>query len=67
VNNNKLTAPVEIVGVVRDSKYSSLREEIPPTAYRAESQNGKPGPYINIELLSALPPADLIPAVKSAM
>jgi len=68
VNNNVLTDPIEIVGVVKDSKYSSLREEIPPTAYRASSQNTRPDAYINIVLRSAGPtPVDLIPATKTAM
>lgn len=67
VNNNKPTAPIEIVGVVKDSKYSSLREVIPPTAYRAENQNAKPGPYTNIEVRSVSRPADLIAAVTAAM
>jgi len=47
------TAPIEIVGVVKDSKYSSLREQIPPTAYRAESQNAKPALSTSIELRTA--------------
>jgi putative ABC transport system permease protein len=65
---NKLSAPVEIIGVVKDVIYYSLREEIPPTTYRAESQNGKPSPFTNFELRSEVgAPADLIPVVKSAM
>jgi len=69
---NALSAPVEIVGVVKDVKYSSLREDVPPTAYRAASQDrpgmAGEGPFTIIELRSAAgSPADLIPAVKAAM
>jgi putative ABC transport system permease protein len=64
--------PVEIVGVVKDAKYESLREDIPPTAYRAESQDrpgmAAPSPFTNFELRSvAGAPADLIPSVKASM
>ena len=72
VMGNSLSTPVEIVGVVKDVKYYSLREDIPPTAYRAASQDrpgmAGPSPYTMIELRSAVgAPAGLIPAVKSAM
>jgi predicted permease len=68
VNNNKPTAPIEIIGVVKDAKYSSLREQVPPTAYRSGSQTVRSGFFGNIiELRSAGPPADLIRAVKAAM
>jgi predicted permease len=68
VNNNKPTAPIEIIGVVKDAKYSSLREQVPPTAYRSGSQNVRSGFFGNvIELRSVGPPVDLIRAVKVAM
>jgi putative ABC transport system permease protein len=72
VMGNSLSTPVEIVGVVKDVKYSSLREEIPPTAYRAASQDrpgmAGPSPYTMIELRAAAgAPAGLIPGVKAAM
>jgi len=37
-----LTPVSEIVGVVRDSKYGSLREEILPTAFVAANQGTTP-------------------------
>ena len=68
VNNNTPTPPIQIVGVVKDVKYSSLREEIPATAYRAESQNTRPRLNMTIELRSAGgPPIQLVSAVKAAM
>ncbi len=67
VNNNTPTPPTEIIGVVKDVKYSSLREEIPATAYRAETQNIRPRLNMTIELRSAGPPIKLIAAVKAAM
>lgn len=36
----------EIVGVVRDSKYRSLKEEAQPIAYYSTAQDGDPGPGI---------------------
>jgi putative ABC transport system permease protein len=58
-----LTEPVEIVGVVKDARYYNLREPVPPTSYRAESQE-KPRFFATIEIRSN---TNLIPAIKSAM
>jgi predicted permease len=60
--------PIEIIGVVKDAKYQTLREETLPTAYVPEAQEEKGrGLFMNYELLAAGPPAALIPAVKSAI
>ncbi len=61
--NNKLSDPVEIVGVVKDAKYSSLREPVPPTFYHSENQDD-PRPFAVMEIRGS---TSLIPAVKSAM
>jgi putative ABC transport system permease protein len=61
--NDVLSAPVEIVGVVKDARYYNLREPVPPTSYRAESQE-KPRFFATIEIRSN---TNLIPAVKSAI
>ena len=60
--------PIEIIGVVKDSKYGSLREEIEPTAYTAWSQNETPGMLMNFELRAARSaPTRLITGAKSAI
>ncbi|HTB15181.1 MAG TPA: ABC transporter permease [Bryobacteraceae bacterium] len=65
---NKLGEPVEIVGIVKDAKYETLRDEAPPTVYLAMSQNAKPHTSLTFEVRSAgAAPAILIPAVKSAI
>jgi predicted permease len=65
---NQLGGPVEIVGIVKDSKYRDLRDEIPPTAYTAWSQDAIPGPLTNFELRAAGgAPTGLIAGVKSAI
>jgi predicted permease len=56
----------EIVGVVRDSKYGTLREKILPTAFVAADQDSTSLGY-EFELRSAGPPAALISAAKSAI
>jgi ABC-type antimicrobial peptide transport system permease subunit len=56
---------MEIVGVVRDAKYQSLREENPPTAYVPIDQGEWWGTWINYQLRSDAAPAALIPTVKS--
>jgi len=47
------TAPLEIVGLVGDAVYESLRDAIPPTMYQASAQNTKPGPGITIAVRAA--------------
>ncbi len=60
---NYVSTPVEIVGVVKDAKYYNLREPVPPTSYRAESQEN-PRFFATIEIRSN---TNLVAAVKSAM
>jgi ABC-type antimicrobial peptide transport system permease subunit len=45
--------PVEIVGVVQDAKYRSVRAEVPPTAYYALAQDGALDDSVRLELRSA--------------
>jgi predicted permease len=59
----ELSAPVEIVGVAKDSKYYSLREPVPPTFFRLESQE-RPRLFAVIEIRAT---TNIIPAVKAAM
>jgi predicted permease len=44
----------EIVGVVRDAVYDSLRDAIPPTMYQCTLQNGKMGPSVTIAVRAAI-------------
>lgn len=65
---DKLSDPIEIVGIVKDAKYGALRDEIPATAYGSWSQDGSPSPLMNFELRpDGGQPKALIPAVKSAI
>jgi predicted permease len=60
--------PVEIVGIVKDAKYGSLREESQPFVFIPWSQGGVPGPLTSFELRPAVgAPTALISAVKSAI
>jgi len=59
--------PIEIVGVVRDAKYQTLREQTLATAYVPARQEETPGLSLNYELLAAGPPSSLVPAVKAAI
>jgi len=45
--------PMEIVGLVRDAVYDSLRDTIPPTMYRVFTQNPQPGPNTTIAVRAA--------------
>jgi predicted permease len=59
---------VEIVGVVKDSKYASLREETYPTAFFPLAQQAPGGDEAeNFELRTATPPSSLISAAQKAV
>ncbi|HEX5436953.1 MAG TPA: FtsX-like permease family protein, partial [Gemmatimonadaceae bacterium] len=62
----KLGPPIEVVGVVGDAKYQSLREKAPPTAYLPYSQQQDPPSFMSFELRTAGAPTALIPSVTSA-
>jgi predicted permease len=65
---NESDAPMEIVGLVRDAVYESLRDAIPPTMYQAVTQNRKPGPGIDIAVRAATgSPALLTRAIADAL
>ena len=60
-------APIEIVGIVKDSKYESLREVIPPTFFLPAVQVP---PRVQAEeflIRTSIPPSALIPSVRSAI
>jgi putative ABC transport system permease protein len=59
--------PVEIVGIVKDAKYGSLRDEPSPYVFIPWSQGGPPGPLTGFELRTADTPTTLITGVKSAI
>ena len=60
---SKLSAPVEIVGVVKDAKYASLREKPLPTMFIPETQVDTRG-FANIEIRANI---DVVPSVKAAI
>lgn len=60
---------LEIIGVVRDAKYMSLREQAPPTAYLYIPQmpeGASPG-GVAVEVSSVVPPMSLVPQVRSLL
>jgi predicted permease len=59
----KLSPPVEIVGVVKDAKYASMRETPSPTMFIPEAQVGPRG-FANIEIRADI---DVVSPVKAAI
>jgi predicted permease len=59
------TDEMEIVGVVRDAKYSNLREPPPPTVYFSYLQ--KPRAAAFLELRTTVPPETLTAAARDAI
>ena len=59
-----LRQPMEIIGVVQDAKYTSLREDFQPEAYFPLSQIQKNvAEDSTFEIRTAMTPSALIPAV----
>ncbi len=59
--------PVEVVGLVEDSKYLSLREENPPTAFLPLKYLSELGDSDTLLLRTAIPPSRLIVPVVAAI
>ena len=54
----------QIVGLVKNSKYQSLREDFQPLVYVSASQDKDPGLYTNLMMRSGAPLGLILPAVK---
>jgi predicted permease len=59
--------PATIVGIVKNAKHGSLREDFPAIAYSAESQTAALGTSLNFLVRGRIPPAALKPAVSRAI
>src|SRR2546428_6294782 len=59
--------PVEIVGIVKDSKYGSLREVTPPTVFLPAVQAPPGGEAAEFVVRTSTPPSAPIPTIERAM
>ncbi len=59
--------PTEVIGIVEDSRFRSLRDSAGGMVYRPAAQAGRPLTDFTIEIRSDVPPATLITGVKSVM
>lgn len=62
---NHISAPYQIIGVVKDTKYTDLREKLWPIVYTPRAQNDDPGTNAQILIRSRAPLASILSAVKS--
>ncbi|CAG0931157.1 putative ABC transporter permease YknZ [Planctomycetaceae bacterium] len=62
-----VSAPFIIVGVVENSKYRSLREDVEPIAYVASSQSASPGPRRILEVRAQGSPAAIVPLLRNVL
>ena len=60
-------ALVEIVGIVKDSKYESLREVTPPTVFLPAVQAPPSGEAAEFVVRTSTPPSALVPTIQRAM
>lgn len=56
----------EIVGIVKDSHYSSVRKDPPAVVYRPWRQDDKLG-FISLYVRTELPPQQIIPQIRAVM
>jgi len=63
----RIGPPIEVVGVVRNAKYRSLREEIHPTVFFPNTQLHDIVPATTFELRTAVRPTTIIPSVRAAI
>lgn len=56
----------QVIGIVRDAKYASLRNDAPPTVYQP-LQQASDIPYMNFEVHTAGDPLAIVPAVRAAV
>jgi predicted permease len=64
---DEVGAPVEIVGVVENAKYESLRAEPEPIAYLALSQSEHPGANLNFAVRADAPLPTLLAGVTTTV
>jgi putative ABC transport system permease protein len=64
---NRISAPYQIIGVVKDTKYIDLREKLWPVVYTARAQNDDPGTDAQILVRSRAPLTSILSAVKSTV
>ena len=57
--------PFVIVGLVGDTKYSSLREEFAPIVFLPTTQDAQPGPFGQFVIRSAAPIAETVANVRA--
>jgi predicted permease len=58
---------IEVVGIVRDSKYEAVRQETPPTMFVPAAQAPRGGEAEEFSVRSAAPPSTIIPAIRRAV
>jgi predicted permease len=63
--SGQTSPPLEVIGVVRDSKYLSLREDTPPMAFFPVAQKLESAG--SFELRTSIPPSALITSVQVAI
>jgi predicted permease len=61
------SAPIEVVGVVGTTKYTSLRDSAQPVMYFPRTQESAEAQYISFELRTAGSPDGIVPAATKAL
>jgi predicted permease len=57
----------QIIGVVKNTKYTDLREDLLPIAYLGATQEGKPDPFLQAIVHSTIGAAAIVPGITQAI
>jgi predicted permease len=63
--NPESTNQIEVVGVLRDAKYATIREEVPPTAYIPHLQTRLLGPTIGVR--TVVDPLSVVGSIRETL
>jgi predicted permease len=65
VNGPDRNVPIQVIGVARDSKSSSLEQQVPPTLFMPHAQ--VPAGGMTVEVRTASDPMTVVPAIREAV
>jgi predicted permease len=63
--NPESTSQIEVIGVLRDAKYATIREEVPPTAYYPHLQTRLLGPTFAVR--TAVEPLGVVGSIRETL
>ncbi|HET9529165.1 MAG TPA: ABC transporter permease, partial [Blastocatellia bacterium] len=67
IQGAKKPEPIKVIGLVKDAKFSRVRDEIPPTYYSPYLQNAKNLRSVSFGVRTSGDPLEMVPAVRQVV